>query len=202
MNKILILFAHPRFEKSKTSRALLKNIRQTSGVTLHDLYEEYPDFNIDIEREKTLLLNHQVIVWHHPLYMYSAPALLKQWLDMVLEHGWAHGSRGNNLKDKIIFNALTIGGTKEAYTAGGHNKYTISEFLRPFAQTAALCKMIYLPPFAVHGTHLLSPSDLADYARLYQTLLEKLAQNDFDVDAMSKYDYLNDWLTEEMGANP
>lgn len=202
MNKILILFAHPRFEKSKTSRALLKNIRQTSGVTLHDLYEEYPDFNIDIEREKTLLLNHQVIAWHHPLYMYSAPALLKQWLDMVLEHGWAHGSRGNNLKDKIIFNALTIGGTKEAYTAGGHNKYTISEFLRPFAQTAALCKMIYLPPFAVHGTHLLSPSDLADYARLYQTLLGKLAQNDFDVDAMSKYDYLNDWLTEEMGANP
>ena len=128
----------------------------------------------------------------------SAPALLKQWLDMVLEHGWAHGSRGNNLKDKIIFNALTIGGTKDAYTAGGHNKYTISEFLRPFAQTAALCKMIYLPPYAVHGTHLLSPSDLADYARLYQTLLEKLAQNDFDVDAMSKYDYLNDWLTEEI----
>ncbi|HPD57183.1 MAG TPA: NAD(P)H-dependent oxidoreductase [Smithellaceae bacterium] len=202
MNKILILFAHPRFENSKTSRALLKNIRQINDVTLHDLYEEYPDFNINIEREKKLLLAHQILVWHHPLYMYSAPALLKQWLDMVLEHGWAHGSRGNNLKDKIIFNALTIGGTKDAYTAGGHNKYTISEFLRPFAQTAALCKMIYLPPYAVHGTHLLSPSDLADYARLYQTLLEKLAQNDFDVDAMSKYDYLNDWLTEEMGANP
>jgi len=197
MNKILILFAHPRFEKSRTNRVLLKNIQQINGVTLHDLYEEYPDFNIDIEREKKFLLAHQIIVWHHPLYMYSAPALLKQWMDLVLEHGWAHGSRGNNLKDKIIFNALTIGGTKEAYTRGGHNRYTIREFLRPFEQTALLCKMIYLPPFAVHGTHLLSPADLDRYAHLYQKLLEKLSQGAFWLEAMQKYDYLNDWIANE-----
>jgi len=49
MNKILILFAHPRFEKSKTNRALLQNIEQRQGVTLNDLYEQYPDFNIDID---------------------------------------------------------------------------------------------------------------------------------------------------------
>ena len=52
MNKILILFAHPRFEKSKTNRALLKNIGRLEGVTLNDLYEQYPDFNIDVDREK------------------------------------------------------------------------------------------------------------------------------------------------------
>jgi glutathione-regulated potassium-efflux system ancillary protein KefG len=50
MNKILILFAHPRFEKSKTNRALLKNIAQQEGVTLNDLYEQYLGFNIDIDR--------------------------------------------------------------------------------------------------------------------------------------------------------
>ncbi|HDQ03128.1 MAG TPA: NAD(P)H oxidoreductase [Deltaproteobacteria bacterium] len=201
MNKILILFAHPRFEKSKTNRALLKNIGQVAGVTLRDLYEEYPDFNIDIEREKELLLAHEIIIWHHPLYMYSAPALLKQWMDMVLEHGWAHGSRGNKLKDKIIFNAVTIGGTKEAYAANGHNKFTIREFLIPFEQTANLCKMIYLPPFAVHGTHLLTEKNLNEYARLYQALLEKLAQGNFDIRITRKYSYLNDWLAKEMGAN-
>ncbi len=197
MNKILILFAHPRFEKSKTSRALLKNIKQVDGVTLHDLYEEYPDFNIDVEREKELLLAHQIIVWHHPLYMYSAPALLKQWMDMVLEHGWAHGNRGNNLEDKIIFNALTIGGTKEAYTPGGHNKYTIREFLFSFEQTATLCKMIYLPPFAVHGTHRLTANDLKNYASLYQTLLAHLIQGNFNTEDMKKHFYLNDWLAEQ-----
>ena len=55
MNKILILFAHLRFEKSKINRALLKNIGRLEAVTLNDLYEQYPDFNIDIDREKELL---------------------------------------------------------------------------------------------------------------------------------------------------
>ena len=75
MNKILILFAHQRFEKSKTNRALLKNVGRIDSVTVNDLYEQYPDFNVDTDREKMLLMAHQIIVWHHPFYMYSAPAL-------------------------------------------------------------------------------------------------------------------------------
>jgi len=135
--------------------------------------------------------------------MYSAPAMLKQWMDMVLEHGWAHGSHGNNLKDKIIFNTLTIGGTKEAYAPNGHNKFTVREFLIPFEQTANLCKMIYLPPFAVHGTHLLTVTDLADCARLYHNLLEKMAKGELDIKAMRKYPYLNNWLANDTGTlNP
>ena len=199
MNKILILFAHPRFEKSKTNRALLKNIEQQEGVTLNDLYEQYPDFNIDIDREKELLQANQVIIWHHPLYMYSAPPMLKQWIDLVMEHGWAHGRGGDNLKDKIVFNTLTAGGTREAYAAGQHNNFTIREFLIPFEQTATLCKMIYLPPFAVHGTHLLKAQDLEGYARLYRSLLEKLAKGEFNIEFMQRFPYLNDWLSKETG---
>ena len=55
MNRILILFAHPRFENSRNNRALLAGVEKIEGVTLHDLYEEYPDFNIDVDREKALL---------------------------------------------------------------------------------------------------------------------------------------------------
>lgn len=29
----------------------------------------------------------------HPFYWYSTPALLKEWQDLVLEHGWAYGFR-------------------------------------------------------------------------------------------------------------
>jgi len=199
MNKILILFAHPRFEKSKTNRALLKNIEQVAGVTLHDLYEQYPDFNIEIESEKELLLAHRIIIWHHPLYMYSAPPMLKQWIDLVLEHGWAHGRGGDNLKDKIIFNTLTAGGTREAYAAKQYNNFTIREFLLPFEQAATLCKMIYLPPFVVHGTHLLKAQDLESYARLYRTLLERLVAGELDIESMKKFPYLNDWLVKETG---
>lgn len=194
MNKILILFAHPRFEKSKTNRALLKNIEQLHGVTLNDLYEQYPDFNIDIEREKELLMAHEIIIWHHPFYMYSAPALLKQWMDLVLEYGWAHGRGGDFLKNKIIFNVITAGGTREVYAANGYNRFTIREFLAPFDQTATLCKMVYLPPFAVQGTHLLTGEALLNHVALYHNLLEKLTAGDFDIEAMKKVEFLNDWL--------
>src|SRR3989339_854985 len=143
MSRILILFAHPRFEKSRTNRTLLKNIEHQEGVTLNDLYEQYPDFNIDVCREKSLLLAHQIIIWHHPFYMYSAPALLKQWIDLVLEYGWAHGKGGDFLKDKMLFNVITSGGTREVYASGGYNRFTVQEFLIPFNQTATHCKMIY-----------------------------------------------------------
>ncbi len=199
MNKILILFAHPRFEKSKNNRALLKNIGEREGVSFNDLYEQYPDFNIDIEREKELLTSHQIIIWQHPLYMYSAPALLKHWIDLVLEYGWAHGQDGSSLKDKVIFNAITAGGTREVYATGGYNRFTIREFLAPFEQTAALCKMIYLAPFAVHGTHLLTGEELDHHVAQYSSLLDRLVAGAFDIEVLKKVEYLNDWLLPDRG---
>ena len=200
MNTILILFAHPRFEKSRTNRALLKNVEHQEGVTLNDLYEQYPDFNIDVPREKKLLLAHQIIIWHHPFYMYSAPALLKQWIDLVLEYGWAHGRGGDFLKGKILFNVITTGGTREAYATRGYNRFTVQEFLIPFNQTATHCKMMYLPPFAVQGTHLLTDEALDRYAALYRVLLDRLARGAFDVEAVKRFSFLNDWLLQEEGS--
>jgi glutathione-regulated potassium-efflux system ancillary protein KefG len=152
-----------------------------------------------VAREKELLSAHQIIIWHHPFYMYSAPALLKQWIDLVLEYGWAHGRGGYFLKNKIIFNVLTSGGTREVYTAGGYNHFTIREFLVPFEQTALLCKMIYLPPFAVQGTHLLTDEALRRHVTLYHALLSRLVKGEFDIEAMKKVPYLNDWLLSETG---
>ena len=34
------------------------------------------------------------IVFQHPFYWYSTPAILKEWQDLVLEHGWAYGAGG------------------------------------------------------------------------------------------------------------
>jgi glutathione-regulated potassium-efflux system ancillary protein KefG len=199
MNKILILFAHPRFEKSRTNRILLDKIEEQPDVTLNDLYEQYPDFNIDVERETALLSEHEVIIWHHPFYMYSAPAMLKQWMDLVLEYGWAHGPQGNALKDKLVFNTITAGGTRQVYLPDAHNRFTIRQFLAPFEQTANLCKMIYLPPFVVHGTHLLTDEALAEHARLYRLLLTRLSNNELSAETVRQYEYLNDWLLTASG---
>ncbi len=197
MNRILILFAHPRFEKSRVNRALLEQVGTMPQVTLHDLYEEYPDFNIHVKREQEILSMHDIIVWQHPFYMYGAPALLKQWIDLVLEYGWAHGEGGEFLRDKIVFNSLTTGGSRSAYAADGACRFSLEEFLLPFQQSACLCRMIYLPPFAVQGTYLLTHEDLAQHAEDYSNLMNLLVRGEFDMDAMRCFPLLNDWLQKK-----
>lgn len=202
MQRVLILFAHPHFEKSRANRALLKGIPASSALTVHDLYELYPYFNIDVAAEKACLLEHDIIVWHHPLYMYSAPAILKQWMDMVLEFGWAHGEGGDFLKDKTALNVVTTGGSRESYGTGGYNRYSLAEFLRPFEQTARLCRMNYLPYFAVQGTYRLSDAELSRYGEDYGRLLRRLSQGDFDIRALQTHGRLNDWLDAAGGPKP
>ena len=94
MKKILILFAHPAKRKSKINKALIQAVQGLENVTVNDLYSKYPDFMIDIKTEQQLLLEHDIIIIQHPFYWYQAPAIVKEWLDLVLEHGWAYGSKG------------------------------------------------------------------------------------------------------------
>lgn len=199
MNKVLILFAHPRLEKSKVNAELLKHIPKRDNITFHDLYEQYPDFNIDVEYEKDLLMAHQIIVWQHPFYWYSAPALLKQWIDLVFEFEWAYGPGGEALKDKLILNVVTTGGARTSYQKSGYNNYTMNEFLLPFRQAATLCRMTYLPPFMVQGTHRLTSEDLDMYAEQYDVLLQKLSSGSFDIEKIKQLEHINDICVTQIG---
>lgn len=192
--KILILFAHPMFERSVINQALVQHIPPSVNITFHDLYEEYPEFDIDVKREQALLLEHDIIIWHHPMYWYSCPPLLKQWIDMVLEYNWAYGKKGVFLKDKIIFQAITTGRKKDNYCEAGRDRFTIPELLEPFNQTAKVCQMQYLPPFVIHNTHDLSEEEIAFYCKQYRQLLQYLVVADFDVNEMNSYFYLNEWF--------
>ena len=193
MKKILVLFAHPRYEKSRTNKALLGALQGQDGITVHDLYELYPDFNVDTAREQELLMAHQIIVWHYPLFLYGAPAMVKQWMDLVLEHGWAHGAGGNNLEDKQVCATITSGGSRESYSHSGFNRHTMPELLFPLRQAAHLCRMTWLPPFAVQGTYRLTDDMLADHGKQYLQALLRLAQSP-PVKSVRCYDFLNDWI--------
>ncbi|MGF1555594.1 NAD(P)H-dependent oxidoreductase [Paucihalobacter sp.] len=197
-NKILILFAHPLYEKSYAHKALIKNIPNTEDVRLHDLYELYPDFNINIKYEQELLQEHDIIIWQHPMYWYSCPPLLKQWIDMVLEYNWAYGNKGNALRNKLIFQVITTGGKKENYASTGRDRYTIQDLLEPFNQTALVCKMIYLPPYVVHGTHQMQEADYEASGKSYGIFLSELLRIDIPTNQVLKYDYFNDWCEKEL----
>ena len=193
-NKILILFFHPLFEKSHANKALVENIHDSENITFHDLYEEYPDFDIDVKREQALLSQHDIIIWHHPLYWYNCPPLMKQWIDMVLEYNWAYGKNGKALKDKIIFQVITTGGDKDNYCETGSHRYSIMQLLEPFIQTAKVCNMFYLPPFVVHGTHDMKEEDYLKNGLVYGYLLDYLENNDLNLDEIMQYHYLNEWF--------
>lgn len=191
MARVLVLFAHPRLEKSRANRALLRHLPQRPDVTFRDLYELYPDFNVRVSDEQALLLEHDVIVWHHPLYWYSAPPLVKQWIDLVLTFGWAYGPGGTALRGKRLLHAITTGGTDESYQTDGFHGYTLAEFLRPLQRTATLCGMTWLPPFAVQGTNRLGDATLEQAGRLYEQLISGLADDVLGGEALETFATLN-----------
>ena len=193
--RILILFAHPVLHKSRVNMKLIKTIEGLESITFHNLYETYPDFHIDIKHEQNLLLEHDLIVWQHPFYWYSAPAMIKEWIDLVLQHGFAYGRTGTALKGKQMFTAITTGGRKEAYQTGGFNQYSIRHYLAPFERTVTLCYMEYLPPFVVHGSHLLSEEEMDKAAIDYKKILISLRDDIFDLNDLMNLEYINDILT-------
>jgi glutathione-regulated potassium-efflux system ancillary protein KefG len=184
MRRVLVLFAHPVLERSRVNRRLVDAIRDVDGVTIRDLYEDYPTLSINVRREQDDLLGHDVVVYQHPFYWYSAPAILKEWQDLVLEHGWAYGVGGTHLRGKLTFNAITTGGPAHAYQRGGYNRFTVRELLAPFDQTAHLCGMRFLAPFAVHAAlKVVGDEDVAEYRAGYRRLIESLRDGRIDLDA-------------------
>ena len=194
-SRVLILFAHPALEKSRVNRRLVAAVQNLENVTVNDLYEEYPDFYIDVKREQELLLSHDVVVFQHPFYWYSCPALLKQWEDLVLQYGFAYGTQGTKLAGKWVLTAITAGGAESAYGREGYNFFTIRELLIPFEQTVRLCGMIYLPPFVVSGTlRLTSETEIAKYAKLYREAVEGLRDGRFNPADFENAHFLNEIL--------
>ena len=183
MRRVLILFAHPVLERSRVNRRLLGALEGVESVTVNDLYEEYPTLDIDVEREQRLLLDHDVVVFQHPFYWYSAPAIMKEWQDLVLEHGWAYGAGGTKLRGKITFNAITTGGPAHAYRREGYNRFSVRELLAPWEQTAHLCGMRFLAPFVVHAAlRVAQEEDVAVARERYRKVIELVRDETLDLD--------------------
>ncbi|HMP31642.1 MAG TPA: NAD(P)H-dependent oxidoreductase, partial [Saprospiraceae bacterium] len=163
-----------------------------SQLNVRDLYELYPDFDIDIKEEQKQLLEADIVILQHPLYWYSCPPLMKQWMDLVLEYGWAYGKNGTFLQGKRILQVISTGGGLEMYTLEGRHGHTIREFLLPFEQSAILCNMEYLPPLVVPKANVITDQDTLHFKDLYQYFLEKMIHNDLDFVKCKKIDYLND----------
>lgn len=189
--RILILFAHPALQKSRVNKRLIRYVHDIENVTFHDLYEAYPDLHIHVAYEQNLLERNDIIVFHHPVFWFSTPAILKEWQDLVLVHGWAFGKNGKALQGKQMLSVVSTGGREQLYRKEGYNRHTIGEFLSPIAQTAYVCGMDYLPPFVVHGTHMITDGDIARHGEDYRRLITALRDGKVDLEAAHKLPRIN-----------
>jgi glutathione-regulated potassium-efflux system ancillary protein KefG len=128
---------------------------------------------------------------------HDLPSILKEWQDLVLQHGWAYGSEGKRLVGKRALNVLTTGGRENAYQADGYNRFTMRQFLAPLEQTFRLCGVEYLPPFVVHGTHRMTPEQMQSHATDYRRLLEALRDDRLASGVVDEHPRLN-WRLNEI----
>ena len=113
---ICVIHAHPYLSRSRTNRALADALRGSPDLDFRALYDLYPDFDIDVAAEQRALEQARLVVWMHPVFWYSVPALLKHWIDKVLAYGWAYGEGGTALARQ----ALPVGADHGRRRAGLH----------------------------------------------------------------------------------
>jgi len=165
--KTMVIIAHPHLNTSRANLAFKNELEQHADIDVRDLYQEYPNWEIDVEREQRLLLQYDRIVFQFPFYWYSCPPLLKKWFDDVLTFGWAFGPGGEHLKGKEFMVATTAAGTESAYRSGGENWFTISELLRPIQRTLTKCNGTFLPAFVTYNANAGTDAYIAQEARKY-----------------------------------
>jgi glutathione-regulated potassium-efflux system ancillary protein KefF len=171
---IVLVYAHPYPQRSRANAALLQAAADLQGVKLHMLYDLYPDFAIDVEAEQRALRAADVVVWQHPLYWYSVPALLKLWFDKVLALGFAYGQGGTALHGKRCQWMVTTGGDPGSYGERGMHEQPFDHFVAPIEQTARFCGMRWQPPLVLHGAHRVSDRELHAAALRYRERLIEL----------------------------
>lgn len=151
--RIAHIYAHPIAERSLANQELLDAVADLPFVARRDLYELYPDFDIDVAAERRLLESVDLLVFQHPLYWYNMPALAKLWIDEVFGVGWAYGTGGNALVGKRMLWVVTTGGDFHAYAADGPHGHPFEVFCAPVRQTARFCGMRWADPLVVHDAH-------------------------------------------------
>ena len=171
--RTLVIVAHPHLHDGSRINACWMAALQAhpDEFVVHDLYAALPDGTLDeqaVAREQELLAAHGTVVFQFPLYWYSCPALLREWMDAVYAFGWAYGGPqaqpgqpGRMVAGKHFACAVSMGDVEEHYAAGQPVGFTLDEVLAPFAATANYLEATFEPhAFSFFGAEY-DPSDAA-----------------------------------------
>ncbi len=152
--KVLVLVVHPHLEKSVINKTWKEAAEKAgSNITVRSLYDLYPDGNIDIREEQKVMESHDRIIFQYPFYWYSAPYLLKKFMDEVFTDGWAYGAGGDKMEGKEIGAAVSCGSPAEAFVEGGMQCHTLEHYLGLYDGVAAFLRARYIGFHAFYDTY-------------------------------------------------
>jgi len=178
MKKVLVLSAHHAPDVSRINQQAVAALSAIPGVTMHELWQAYPDYQINVEREQQLLRGHDSIVLLFPFWWYSSPAILKVWQDLVLTYGFAYGHEGTALYSKELLVMTSTGGPAEAYTLGGANLYPLETLLSPFRTMANKTGMTWLPPVPLHGANEATQAVIDSGVKVWSDRIKQLVASE------------------------
>lgn len=174
--KTLIILVHPDIEASNVNKRWKQELeKHPNDIMIHELYKHYPNGKIDVNKEQQLLESMDYIIFQFPVYWYSYPPLLKQWLDEVFTYGWAYGSKGRKLKGKKFGLAMTVGDKEENYSHNGSVGFTVDEMIVPFKATANHVGAIILPYHTVFSASFqITREEVEESAKQYIKYIAKI----------------------------
>ncbi|WP_295731157.1 NAD(P)H-dependent oxidoreductase [uncultured Limosilactobacillus sp.] len=169
--KTTILLFHPHMDQSRVNKALAK-AAVAAGFEVRDMYDLYPDFRIDVAKERQILEKTDRIVFQFPVYWYSSPALVKQYEDAVFTGNWAYNG-GQALLNHEWLLAVSPGADQDAYTKDGRVHFTMPDLLHPYQATSILIKTKFMTPFISYNASNMSDEELNLRAQQYVQYLQQ-----------------------------
>jgi glutathione-regulated potassium-efflux system ancillary protein KefF len=171
--RALVVFADPSLHRSRISRRVADACASLPGVRVQDLYQLYPDFYIDVRRERALLKGAPLVVFVFQLHWYAMPALLKEWFESVVKPEWAQ-REPRRLQGKTAFAAVACASLETDYRPGGLHGRPLADFLAPLEQSVKACGMAWMDPHVFYGA---DAGDADAAGRHAEALRARLAQH-------------------------
>lgn len=169
-----VIVAHPQLEDSGTQRFLKEATTSLRRIDWHEL-KVNSSGHFDAAAEKKFLKDKKRIIFQFPLYWYSAPAILKQWMDEIFDIAdvtW--------LQNKELGLAVSLGQPLKEYRLGGREGIALSSLLSPFQAFAKRLQMRLMPLFIIEQFVYQNDRKHQELLTKYQQFLELPIDFNFD----------------------
>ena len=186
MRNIHIIYAHPRGDSLNHTilETAVKHFQLSSHIHISDLYQMYmekhpltkpfgmqksEDDLVKIKKEQQHIATSDLTILQFPMYWFSVPGLMKNYIDQVLESGFAYPGTftSSPLHDgrKILF-SVTTQSSHEAFTEEGNNG-DIKNILFHLATAFRFVGYDILKPFVIFAANNMSEKIFSEYNDTY-----------------------------------